>query len=66
MEYTNSQIKELISEYIHSSRDRRILYARLVDGMTFESIGEKFQMSDRQIKTIVYRCEQELFRHIPP
>lgn len=64
MEYTNSQIKELIAEHIHSSRDRRILYSRLVDGLTFEALGEKFQMSDRQIKTIVYKCEKVLFSHI--
>ena len=31
MEYTNSLIKELIREHIHSDRDRRILYDRLVN-----------------------------------
>ena len=66
MEYTNSQIKNLIMEHIHSSRDRAILYERLVNGITFEALADKFQMSDRQIKTIVYKCEKVLFRHLPP
>ena len=66
MEYTNSQIKALIMEHLHSERDRRILYDRLVNGLTFEALGEKFQLSDRQVKTIVYRAEQVLFRHLAP
>lgn len=65
MEYTNSQIKSLIAEYIHSSRDRHVLFDRLVDGMTFEALSEKYQLSDRQIKTIVYKNEKLLFKHIP-
>ena len=64
-EYTNSQIKDLIAEHIHSLRDRQILLDRLVDGLTFEALAEKHQMSDRQIKTIVYKNEVILFRHIP-
>lgn len=65
MEYTNSQIKALIDEYIHSERDRAILFRRLVDGVCFEPLAEEFQMSDRQIKNIVYRCEKILFSHLP-
>ena len=65
MEYTNSQIKALIDEHIHSERDRAILYRRLVDGVCFEPLAEEFGMSDRQIKNIVYRCEKILFSHLP-
>lgn len=65
MEYTNSQIRALIDEYIHSERDRAILKRRLVDGICFEPLSEEFGMSDRQIKTIVYRCEKILFSHLP-
>lgn len=65
-EYTNSRIRELIMEHLHSERDRRILYDRLVNGLTFEALGEKFQLSDRQVKTIVYKSEKILFKHLPP
>ena len=65
MEYTNSQIRELISEYIHSERDRAVLNRRLVDGLTFERLAEEFDMSVRQIKNIVYKLQDELFKHMP-
>ena len=64
-EYTNSQIRELINEYIHSKRDREILCMRLIDGMCYELLAEEFQMSVRQIKTIVYKNEKRLFAHVP-
>ena len=65
MEYTNSQMLALIREHIHSDRDRHILYSRLIDGMTFERMSEKYSMSVRQIKNIVYRNEKILFRKLP-
>lgn len=65
MEYTNSQIRELIDEHIHSERDRAILKRRLIDGICFEPLAEEFGMSVRQIKTIVYRCSSVLFAHLP-
>ena len=40
MEYTNSQIRDLIKEHIHSERDRRLMYKRLVDGVGLEKLGE--------------------------
>ena len=36
MEYTNSQIKTIIQEHIHSERDRLMLFRMLIDGVTFE------------------------------
>ena len=64
MEYTNSQIRDLIAEHIHSERDRRILERRLIDGITFERRAEEFQMSVRQMKTIVHKNENILFRYV--
>ncbi len=61
---TNSEIDHLISEYIHSQRDRVVLHLRLVDGLTYEKIADKMDMSVRQIKNIVYRAEVKLFKHL--
>ena len=66
MEYTNSQIREAIAEYIHSERDRAILERRLIDGITYERLAEEFEMSVRQIKNIVYTCENVIFKHYFP
>jgi DNA-directed RNA polymerase specialized sigma subunit len=60
---TNTQIKEVIAEYIHSERDRHILTDRYVNGYTFEKIAELYDMSTVQIKRIVYKSESSLFKH---
>ena len=65
MEYTNSQIRELIAEYIHSERDRAVLSRRLIDGIGFEKLAEEFSMSVRQVKNIVYKAQEILFAHLP-
>lgn len=65
MEYTNSQIRSLIAEHIHSERDRRILERRLIDGITFERLAEEFDMSTKAIRVIVHKQEVILFKHLP-
>ena len=65
MEYTNSQIRRIIEDFIHSERDRNILSRRLIDGITFERLAEEQDMSVRQIKNIVYRNEKILFSKLP-
>lgn len=63
-EYTNSDVERIISEYIHSDRDRRILKRRLIDGVTYDNLAEEFNYSVRQIKRIVYRLQNVLFEHM--
>ena len=50
---TNSEIINLIDEYIHSERDRRIMKRRLVDGICYEPLAEEFDISTVQAKRIV-------------
>jgi predicted DNA-binding protein YlxM (UPF0122 family) len=64
MEYTNSQVRSLIDEHIHSERDRRLLSRRLIDGICLEALGEEFQLSRRQVWSIVKKGEATLFKHI--
>lgn len=63
-DYTNSQINSLIDEHVHSERDRAILRRRLIDGVCYEPLSEEFGMSVRQIKNIVYRLQDKLFKYI--
>lgn len=63
-DYTNSQIAALIDEHIHSERDRRIMKRRFIDGICYEPLAEEFQMSDRQIKRIIYKLQEHLFRYL--
>lgn len=65
MEYTNSRISEIIGEYVHNERNRRLLERRLIDGITFEKLAEEFEMSVSQVKRIIMKESERLFRHIP-
>lgn len=64
MEYSNSQISELIDEWIHSERARAIMKRRLIDGLTHERLAEEFDMSERQIKRIIYKNMDVLSKRI--
>ena len=61
---TNSEIEHLIDEWIHSERDRKILKRRLIDGICYEPLAWEFDMSVRQMKNVLPRLEQKLFRHM--
>ena len=64
IEYSNSQISELIDDYIHNVRNRAILKDRLIDGLTYERIAEIYDMSYQQIRTIIYKEQEKIFKHI--
>ncbi len=51
---SRSQIEYLIDEWVLSQRNRNILKSRFVDGLTYEKMSEKFDLSVSQIKNIVY------------
>lgn len=64
---SRSEINNLIDEWVtgrNAERDRKILKRRLMDGITYDRLAEEFDLSVRQVKNIVYRREDELFRHI--
>ena len=64
IEYSNSEIEHVIDEYIHSKRDRDILKSRFIDGLTFDEISEKYHISTRHAKTIVYKEQEKVFWHL--
>ena len=61
-EYTNSEVSDAIDDLIHSERDRAILKRRLIDGITYERLAEEFELSVAQIKRIVYKGENRIFK----
>ena len=62
MTYSNTEAIELIRDRIHSSRDRKILRDRLVHGLTYEQLAETHNLSVSQVKRIVYKGQDILFR----
>lgn len=56
--------EQLIDDWIFSERDRSILKRRQLDGVTYEALAEEFDLTDRQIKNIVYKCMDKLVKHL--
>ena len=62
---SRSQLETAIDEWIigrYAERNRKILKRRLIDGITYERLAEEFDLSTQQIKNIVYKCENLLFK----
>ena len=57
---SNSEVCYLIDQWIRNERDRAILKDRLINGLTFERLAEKHDMSVRQTKNIVYKAMEKL------
>lgn len=55
--YRNTDIAELISEYIHSKRDREIIADRLIDGMMIKELADKYHLTERQIQRIIKKAD---------
>ena len=54
----------LIDEYIHQDEHRGILVDRLVRGLTYEQIAEKHYLSVSQVKRIIYKGQEKIFKHL--
>jgi DNA-directed RNA polymerase specialized sigma24 family protein len=61
-DYTNSEISGIIDEVIHSERDRKLLKRRLIDGICYEPLAEEFDLSVRQVKNIIYKTQEKVFK----
>lgn len=61
---SKTEISTVIDEWIFNERNRRILKRRLFDGLTYEKLAEEFDLSVQQVKTIVYKCQDKVFRHL--
>ena len=64
MDYTNTQIREIIGEHIHSERDRKLLCKRFIDGLTIDRLAEEFELSVSQVKRIIWKDSEIIFRRL--
>jgi len=59
-----SEIEYLIEEWCvdmtHAERNRLIMKRRHIDGLTYEKLGEEFELSTIQVKNIVRQCNERL------
>ena len=64
MEYTNSQMAEAISEYVHNRVYREVLVLRYCDSLTYEQIAEAVGFSPQHVKYICQKHKELLFSHL--
>ena len=63
-DYSRTELTEAIDEWILNEKYRAILKRRLLDGICYEPLAEEFDMSVTQIKRIVYKGQEKVFRHL--
>ena len=63
-DYTNSRMREVIGEYIHVEKHRNLLLRRYIDGITYEKLAEEFELSVAQVKRIIYKHENVIFKNL--
>lgn len=63
MEYSNSRLREIVGEYVHDERARRILLRKYQDNVTLEKIAEEEDLSVSQVKRIIKKHYISVFRH---
>lgn len=61
---SRSQIENLIYEWIFNKKHRDILIDRLLDGLTYQQIAEKYDISIQQAQNIIYKTQDKLFKHL--
>ena len=64
---SRSEWENLIDEFIYGKnfeRDRAILKDRLLRGMCFEPLAEKYDLSVQHTKKIVYKGVDRISRHL--
>lgn len=61
---SRTELSFLIEEWIHNERDRNIMRRRILDGIVYEKLAEEFELSVPQVKTIVYKNQSKILKHM--
>lgn len=62
--YDNIELAEMIDRYVRGEKARAIYKRRLIDRVKFEALAEEFDISTRNVQNIVYRAQEQLFKHL--
>lgn len=63
MEKSRSELAHLINEWVFNKRDREIMSDRMLDGMTYDELAEKFCLSPQRLKVIVKTNKSKILSH---
>lgn len=62
-DYSNQRVCEVIDDYIHNARDREIILANLVDGVSYDELAGQYSLAYESIKDIMRKGRAALDRH---
>lgn len=62
--FSNFRFRELVEEYVQGETARRLMIRFYVDDMTLEELEEEFHISVSQIKRVLYKNAEKVFRMI--
>ena len=61
---SRTEWERLIDDWIFNQKHRDILKDRLLNGIPFEPLAEKYNLSVTQVKNIVYKGAEKLTKHL--
>ena len=62
---SNSELSKMIDENIRglkAARNRKILKDRLINGLLYREIADKYNLSIDRAQKIVYRLQEQIFK----
>ena len=59
---SNTELQNLIENWIKSERDRNLMYRRLIDGISLERLAEEFELSVKQVYRITNKYYDILYQ----
>lgn len=62
-DYSNARVIVVIGDYIHNSRDREIILANLVDGVSYDELAGRYSLAYESIKDIMRKGRAALELH---
>lgn len=65
--YSRKDLEFLIDQWVigrNAERNRQILKRALLDGVTQERIAEEYSLSVRGVQNIIYKAQEQLFKHL--
>ena len=61
---SRDKLQRIIDQWIFNERHRMILSDRLFNGTTYDRLAEKYGLSIKQVKSIVYKSMDRLEKHL--
>lgn len=63
MDRSRSELTYLISEWVFNKRDREILIDKMLDGLTYDELADKYCLSPQRLKVIVKVNKERILAH---